>query len=175
MKKYLILPAIIGLVAVPSLAMAQNGADDVKTSVSATHQSSNITRPAFVDTQSTSTGTSGSQSSNSSDDAPKAPVTVPDGSITVDAAKAIAQAAFPDKTITKTETELEHGVVVYEFKFSDGSEVKVLASDGTIVSSESESNESDNRSAMGTEHAQDSEHRNTGRGSDNSGRSGHDD
>jgi uncharacterized membrane protein YkoI len=71
----------------------------------------------------------------------KPSIVVPEGSLTADQAKAVAMGLFPELTVTKVETELEHGVLVYEVKFSDGSEVTILASDGSVIANESHKGE----------------------------------
>lgn len=170
MKKLLILPAIIGIIAVPSLAMAQRGADDGPNHVRQEDRSS-ITKPTIVQTPTSTTPSSNTptsttpSSSSSSDDAP---VVAPAGSITADAAKAIAQSMYPDKTFAKLELEQEHGALVYEIKFTDDTKVQVLASNGTVVRNEVGDDDSDeDNSNSGRSHVEDDDS-----DEDNSGRRG---
>jgi uncharacterized membrane protein YkoI len=137
MKKLLIVPAIVGLIAVPSLALAQQGADDSQSNnvIHEDRTQNRGTNPA-INTIETSQGRN-SSSNEAGDDDGQVPA-APDGSISLDQAKAIALNVFPDKTIQKVELEMEHGVLVYSVRFTDDSRVDVRASDGVIVSSESE-------------------------------------
>lgn len=175
MKKLLVIPLIVGLVAVPSFAMAQRGNDDAPKVTG--NAPTSIGSPALVKTEASEhanqtpavTGTTPSGNSVNT------PITVPADAITPDAAKAIAQAAFPGKTVTKVETEQEHGVLVYEVKFSDGTEVKVDALTGAIVSTEVEDeSEDESHNNSGGNHVEGQDNSgpssNSGRGS-NSGRS----
>lgn len=143
MKKLLIIPVIVGLVAVPSLALAQRGSDDVKPA--AGNAPTSIGSPTLVKTEASehASQTPAVTGTTPSGNSVQTPITVPADAITADAAKAIAQSAFPDKTVTKVETKQEHGVLVYEVKFSDGTEVKVNALTGEIVSTEVEDESAD--------------------------------
>jgi uncharacterized membrane protein YkoI len=140
MKKYLILPAIIGLVAVPSLAFAQH---DSSTNPAVLGQgvSTSITKPMIADTHADETAAVTSTSTSTPTTKPeetKPPIVVPEGSLTADQAQAVAVALYPDKTFAKVETEMEHGVLTYEVKFTDGTEVTILASDGSVIANETE-------------------------------------
>lgn len=137
MKKLLIVPAIVGLIAVPSLALAQSGADDGQPN-NVIHEDRTQNRGAnpAINTIENPQGHNSSSNEAGADDG-QVP-TAPAGSISLDQAKAIALNAFPDKTIQKVELEMEHGVLVYSVRFTDDSRVDVRASDGVIVRSESE-------------------------------------
>lgn len=177
MKKLLVIPVIVGLVAVPSLALAQRGSDDVKPATG--NAPTSIGSPTLVKTEASehASQTPAVTGTTPSGNSVQTPITVPADAITADAAKAIAQSAFPDKTVTKVETEQEHGVLVYEVKFSDGTEVKVNALTGEIVSTEVEDeSKDDSHNNSGSNHVEDEDNSgpssNSGRGSHNSGRSG---
>jgi uncharacterized membrane protein YkoI len=156
MKKYLILPAIIGLVAVPSLAFAQH---DSSTNPAVIGQgvSASITKPMIANTDlddSTTVTTSTSTTvPTTKPDETKPPIVVPEGSLTADQAQAVAVALYPDKTFAKVETEMEHGVLVYEVKFTDGTEVSILASDGSVIATETEHTSLRTSNSNANEHA----------------------
>lgn len=58
---------------------------------------------------------------------------------TISMADAIAQAqaVFPDKTLVKVELENEHGTVIYEFRFSDGTHMAINAVTGAVLPTKS--------------------------------------
>ncbi len=140
MKKMLIIPAVIGLLAVPSLALAHNGADNspvlgTKSPLNVRHED----RRDMVTPGDLHNTNSPSNPSNDDNRNPHASTTVaPESSISLDQAKAIALGVFPGKTIKAVETEQEHGVIVYSVRFTDDSRVDVQASDGAVLRMESE-------------------------------------
>ncbi len=156
MKKYLILPAIIGLVAVPSLAFAQH---DSSTNPAVIGQgvSASITKPMIADNDADDTTVATTSTSTTAPttkpEETKPPIVVPDGSLTTDQAKAVAMALNSDKTVLKVEAEMEHGVLVYEVKFTDGTEVTILASDGSVVANETRSSSLRTPNTNANEHA----------------------
>jgi uncharacterized membrane protein YkoI len=91
---------------------------------------------ADTDDEKAAVATANTATSTTQSTETKPPITVPEGSLTADQAKAVAVGLYPDKTVKKVETEMEHGVLVYEVKFTDGTEVTILASDGSIVKNE---------------------------------------
>lgn len=161
MKKLLLIPAVIGLVAVPSLVMAQNGADDAKPNTVRQEDR----REDRKQENKKSSGESALESSiralqenannlASANNSPSTVVAPPAGLISLSDAQAIAQAQFPDKTIRKVEAETEHGILVYSVRFTDGSRVDVSAADGSIVKSESESDDNEDRSDHSERHSE---------------------
>ena len=128
MKKILTTAAIIGLIAVPSLAFASNGADDVSTVTANVKQEDH----------------QANQLGEANDDSviPNLPVTAsPATAISEAEARTIAQGQQPSKTITKVERETEHGVDVFSVRFSDASRVDVNASSGAIMPADDDDNE----------------------------------
>ena len=141
MKKILLIPAVIGLVAVPSFVVAHRGADDNKPN-EVRKEDHRQDSPAQANT--TDSDSSGSDDSpdlsddNSNDDSSSTNTPGSSSSVTLDQAKAIALSVFPNKTIKKVETELEHGVLVYSVRFTDSSRVDVNSNDRSIVRTEQE-------------------------------------
>lgn len=68
-------------------------------------------------------------------------------SVSVDAARKIAQDIFPEKVIHKIKLKLEDGVVVYSIRFQGGARVDVSAVDGTVTRQKEQSSQSDNHSS----------------------------
>lgn len=163
MKKLLTAALVVGLLAVPSAAMARNGADDTTNSNVPADARSSSSRLDSSSSRSSSGSSSDSSDDNSTDDnsadhnnrsaddANESRVTIPgqtgtikvqneatvpaDG-ISLDDAVAAAQAKMPGKTIEKVETETEDDEVVYSVRFTDDSRVDVRASDGVVVRTE---------------------------------------
>lgn len=133
MKKILLIPAVIGLVAIPSFVVAQRGADDNKP---------NDVRKEDSQSQTNSTSNNSSNQDDSpdlnDDNSNSTPAPASSGSVTFEQAKTIALGVFPDKTIKKVETELEHGVLVYSVRFTDSSRVDVNSNNGSVVRTEQE-------------------------------------
>lgn len=141
MKKILLIPAVIGLVAVPSFVVAHRGADGDKPN-NVRQEDRRQGSPAQTrTTDSDSSGLDDSQDSsddNSNDGSSSANTPASSSSVTLEQAKTIALGVFPDKTIKKVETELEHGVLVYSVRFTDSSRVDVNSNNGSIVRTEQE-------------------------------------
>lgn len=161
MKKLLIIPAVIGLIAVPSLVMAQNGADDDKPNAVRQNEkrddSKHDNRKSSGESALESSIRAQQQNANnlaSANNSPAPVVATPAGLISLSDAQAIAQAQFPDKTIRKVEAETEHGILVYSVRFTDGSKVDVSAADGSIVKSESESDDNEDHSDRSERHSE---------------------
>lgn len=145
MKRIFVTSAIIGLLAVPSLALAtRGGVDNDPLDIRRENRRNEavLVAPRIENNR---------VEVEDDDD-----VAIPAGSISVDQAKAAAMAVFPDKTFNKVEVELEDGIVVFSVRFADDSRVDVQASDGAVVRVEDE--------------AMDIEVDNSGPGSLNSGR-----
>ena len=164
MKKLLIVPAIIGLLAVPSLAMAQHGADNTNQNDTSSVDGMTVKPITSIITNTSTTTTENNEALETEHKAQ--PAVSPVATITVDEATATALKLFPDKTVKGTETETEHGVLVIEVKFTDGSEVVVNAETGAVVSSKDEGKETEDKDKTGDLNS------NNHQGSDNSG-SGH--
>lgn len=125
---------VVGLIAVPSAALALRGTDNPTTSTTPiAHQVTSVRGEAEQEDQHAAITADTNASSS---------VTANVTSISLNDAKALAQSHFPDKTIIKVEAETEHGVQVFSVSFSDGSRVDVTLS-GNIVVSENETNQSD--------------------------------
>lgn len=135
MKKILMIPAVIGLLAVPSFALAHTGT-----------VSNTLLTGASSSDKDTSKNTS-KPMSDDNDKSDSSPVVAPAGSISVDQAKTIALGVFPSKTIKSVETEPEHGMFVFSVRFTDGSQVNIQASDGAVLSNESENQSDDSPNA----------------------------
>ena len=153
MKKILLIPAVIGLIAAPSFVVAHRGADDNKSSDSSQEDRSDNSSPkpeSLSNDPNSSDDSPDSSDYNSNDSSSSSNTPSSSSSVTLDQAKAIALGVFPDKTIKKVETELEHGVLVYSVRFTDSSRVDVNSNDGSIVRTEQEddnhSEDSDNDS-----------------------------
>lgn len=147
MKKLLVIPAVIGLLAVPSFVAAQHGADNNPAGVRGEDRRSATAQPAtpaVPGVQPAIPSANASRSHETGDDTSTTPPAPSSSStVTLDQATAIAQAVFPDKTVQKVETETEHGVQIFSVRFTDGSRVDVRASDGAVLRSESENEQED--------------------------------
>lgn len=101
--------------------------------------------------------------------------------ITLEQARQTAQDKRPGKVIVKVELENEHGVVVYNVRFSDDGRVEVNATDGAVVrvkEPKPASNSSSGSSNSGSSDNSDSSNNgssNSGSGSSNSDLDDHDD
>jgi len=84
--------------------------------------------------------------------------------VSLEQARATATSRMPGKTIRKVEIEVEDGIVVYSFRFTDDSRVDVSTVDGTVTRVRTDS-DSDN-SGSGSSGS------NSGSGSSGSGNSG---
>jgi len=148
MKKLLILAATVGLLAVPSVVMAQHSSNSE--SPSSTSQTQKVAeveaehinkpedktpKPVQLTQQSTThtTTTSGVKIEQEG--------TLPAGSITVAQAQTIAETTHPGSKVTKIEVEIEHGSVIFSVRFADGSKVDVDAK-GKVLKEEVEKPES---------------------------------
>jgi Peptidase propeptide and YPEB domain len=133
--KTLLTAILLGLVVVPGIALARQGADDPVGHVRQEDRQADRQQNNAVASQSDDSSSSSSSSNESFVNGIKVEnqVTPPAGSITMDAARAIAQGQRPGSTINKVETENEHGAAVYSFRFSDGGRVDVRASDGEVT------------------------------------------
>lgn len=168
MKKLLIIPAVIGLLAVPSIALASHSADDSPTLN--VRREDKKTMPVATAVTPSVLGDSNRHSDDSDDDN-NSLVVVPEGSVSLEDAKVIALGVYPDKTVKKVEIEHEHGTLVYSVRFSDSSRVDVRASDGAVVRSEVELDEdeddsSDNSGSHSDDDSDDSDDDNSNRRSD---------
>jgi uncharacterized membrane protein YkoI len=183
MKKILIIPAVIGLLAVPSLAMAQHGADN--NNANNIHQedqqherNDNAATPAIPGVQPATPSPQALQHRNNDQNHPENDndedqVTLPEGSISLEQAKAIAMGVFPNGTIQKVETESEQGMVVFSVRFTDGSRVDVNAADGSIVQNDQDENE--NEADNSASHGDHEDGDRSGSGNSNRGRGSNDD
>jgi uncharacterized membrane protein YkoI len=72
-------------------------------------------------------------------------VALPTGSVSLNTAIAVAQKAMPGKTIAKVEIENENATVVYSVRFSDNTRVTILASNGTVSTSDDQNDDNDHR------------------------------
>lgn len=63
-------------------------------------------------------------------------ITLPQGAITESTAKRVALSANAGTTVTAVETESEGGSIVYTISLSNGSDVKVDVTKGTIIKTE---------------------------------------
>lgn len=168
MKKVLTIATVIGLVAVPSAAMASHRADDPQTTPSQAnvqredHQANRPNDDAVVQAADNQ-GQVRDQVDNDNDDNDQTPPANPTTGLTLAQAEAIAQNQLPNKTIARAELENEEGIQVFSVRFSDGSRVDVDASTGAIVRTQNQSQTQTNNSGPG--HAEDNH--NSGRGHDN--------
>lgn len=141
MKKILLIPAIIGLVAVPSFVVAHRGTDESKPNdvrQESSRQASSVQEKNPSSATSNSADSPGSSDDNSDNSQAAASNPSSSSSINLDQAKAIALGVFPGKTIKEVETEVEHGILVYSVRFTDSSRVDVNSNDGSIVRTERE-------------------------------------
>lgn len=163
MKKLLLIPVLVGLAAVPSIASAQrhNSQDSTAHHTASVNESSDdtleneihnttTTEQQLSDSHDANDDNPGAQHSSDSDDDQQT-TTAPSGAITIDEAKTIAQNVYPDKTIKKVELENEHGTVVYSVRFTDSSRVDVSAADGSVVRSEMEADQEKEESESGSD------------------------
>lgn len=142
-NKFLIIPAVIGLLIVPSIVVARNNTNQSRNESEQIELEDDISSSSdMVNEAEEMNDDSSSQyeSDDSSDDSQSQAV---QGSVSVDEAKSIAQNVFPDKTIEKVETENEDGVLVYSVRFTDSSRVDVSSSDGSVVRTEQEEDHED--------------------------------
>lgn len=169
MKKLALYSAALvsaALVAAPIISVnARRGADDSADHIRQEDRHENdlqINSP---------TPTQPEQESESSETGEDAATTNIISTITQEEAKAIADTVYPDKTIREVELEQEHGLMVWEIKFTDGSRLDIDAETGAITRNIDTVNpgiDGEDPDNSGNE-----DHR--GRGSDNSGHEHHDD
>lgn len=141
MKKIILAAAVAGLVAVPTLVSARHGADDTTQTGTTNVRREDRREDRRQDKTTASSTTANTQSTEAENEAGddnstqnQTPVTGDTSTkIAQDEAQTTAQAVFPNKTVTKVETENEHGATVYSFRFSDGSRVDVDAMTGKVV------------------------------------------
>lgn len=137
MKKYLAIAAVIGLIAVPSLVVA-NRRNDVA------NNTEDSTQQELVATQDDSKREADSldQVDNDEDKVNAQGVKIEGehkvaaGSISTDEAISIAQGVYPSAKVEKVEIETEDGVTVYSVRFSNSARVDVRATDGRVVRTE---------------------------------------
>ncbi len=134
----LMIAGLVALVAVPTIASARQEADDP---VGHTRQEDRQA-DRREDRQQDNTATT--QSTETVVDGIKVETgaTLPNGAISMEEARVIAQGQRPDSIIFKVEIEAEDGTVVYSFRFTDDGRVDVRASDGTVNRVEDTSSES---------------------------------
>lgn len=148
MKKILLVPAIIGLLVVPSVVIAHASGSNNKpsnTQKNAEHSNGAVQ----------SATTTNDKENDEKDEDNQAAITVPTDSISLDQAKTIALGVFPGKTIKKTETEHEEGTLTYSIRFTDGSRVDVRASDGVVTRTRLKGKENNHSGSSKTSHEAD--------------------
>ena len=115
MKKLLLIAAVVGLIVVPSIVLARNGADDQQ-------PEDNKVTPA---TQ--------AEDMETTQDAVQTA-----GDVTEEQAVEIAKKERSGQTVRKVEIETEDGAKIYSVRFTDDSRVDIRASDGQIVRTETD-------------------------------------
>lgn len=161
MNKRIILGTIasISLLSIPVAVNARNGADDAAGHIRqedrrlGRQEDKTVTVPTTPGTTNATTNTPAGSvlSQTSSNDT--TPTT--DAATTLEEAIALAKAQFPNKTVKKTESEMEHGQLEYKVKFTDGSEVRINAVTGEITRLRDRATNENSRS--GSSHNDDSD------------------
>lgn len=144
MKKQLIISAFsIALVGVvpAGMALARHGADDAPNSVRQEDRAQDqpTTDDTVTQTSDDSAGNlsrdddtvntqTGSVMVETDDNASSA-----EASVSLEDATVLANDTLPGRTLKKVELETEHGVLVWSFRFTDGSRVDVDATNASIV------------------------------------------
>lgn len=77
--------------------------------------------------------------------------------ITVEQAKAAALAANPGTTVTKAELDNENGALVYSVELSNGADVKVDASNGAILHTDTEADSGEVKAGPDSDNVQEGE------------------
>jgi uncharacterized membrane protein YkoI len=167
MKKVFTIATVIGLVAVPSVAFASHGSSNSMVPPAGNAQQANQQNANENENENEAEPEVNDQNDNDqnqqNDQNNQTPAAT---TITLDQAKATAQAQMPGKTITKVEQENEEGSTVFSVRFSDGSRVDVDGTTGAVVRSEdnaaqmmqAQSNSSDSNSGSGRHGGGDSGH-----------------
>ena len=127
---------VVGMVAVPSIAMAHYGPED--SLVNDAHIQDSAIRSGLAITHkpldSSSTTSEPAPTTTTPDGVVVETQTqLPDPSITVESAITIAKQSLAERKVVKVEVENEDGIVVIEVKFSDGTKVIIRASDGVVI------------------------------------------
>lgn len=157
MKKLLTIAAAVGFVTIPSIAFANAGSEVSTTAKPTTAKVKHVETESEHGALVSSVASSSNNGVSESTPAPATPATT---TITEAEARTIAQNTKAEATVLRSELEREHGVLVFEIKFSDGSKVYVDAATGQIISTIEQENEDED---------QNEDHDNSGRGSSNSG------
>lgn len=177
MKKIFVIPAVIGLLAVPSVVVAQHGADDNNPNDirqedrqqdrRQDRRNDNAATPAVPNAQNLDENDNDEDDNNGVN---QVPVNTNAQPVTQDQATAIAMGVFPGKTISKVQSESEGGSPVFSVRFTDGSRVDVRVSDGAVIRTKTENQNSDNRSdnsGRGHHGDNDNDNDDSGAGNDN--------
>ena len=139
MKKQLLIGSafVVSLLAVPVITQAHNGASVIGLA----NQKQHITSPAALlaiskihDANSDTTKPDSNDvklNVSASTDSEDSVVTT---KITLEEALVIAKKEFPVKTVEKTESEKEDGILIWEIKFTDGSKLEIDATTGAVLS-----------------------------------------
>ncbi|HET9098395.1 MAG TPA: hypothetical protein VFN51_02145 [Candidatus Saccharimonadales bacterium] len=154
MKKGILSAAIIGLVAAPSIVMAETGGSNVAlktaSSTSGVNTTSDSSTPissgsaaintagSFNQGSSSSTTTSdvtGTVTTTGGSTVPTDDYTTLNPGITFEQAVTDAQDVFPSKTITRASLYSFGDSTAFRVLFSDGSQVDINGSNGTVLSS----------------------------------------
>jgi uncharacterized membrane protein YkoI len=181
MKKILVIPAIIGLIAVPSVAFAQHSADDDNDPNNVRQEDRQQDRqndnaatpatPADPNAQNANENENEMNDDNDEDANNQPPVAANAVAVNQDQATAIAMTAMPGKAVKKVQSESEGGTAVFSVRFTDGSRVDVRASDGAVVRTKTKTNKNmvnSNSQSQSGRHGggNDNGNSNRGRGSD---------
>lgn len=161
MKKVLTIAAAVGFVTIPSIAFANAGADNTTAAKPATAKVSHVENEVEHGAEVRAVATNNSVTNPAQSPAPTAPATT---TVSEAEARTIAQNTKANAVVTGSELETEHGILVFEIKFSDGSKVYVDATTGEIVSNLEQEDEDENE-----DHDNSGPSANSGRGSSNSG------
>lgn len=167
MKKVLAVAAVVGLLAVPSVAFASRGADDSQNGNTYARQEDRRADRQLDRRDDRREDRQEDRQDDRREDRREdrrqdhvTPVTNPSTmSSTETEARRIAQSLMPNKTITHVEHEFEDGVAVTSVRFSDNSRVDVDVS-GNVVRVE-------DRSVMADNYSDDNEHDDDNSGSNN--------
>ncbi len=179
MKKILVIPAVIGLIAVPSVAFAQHGADDNnpndvrREDRQQDRRNDNAAQPATPATPNAQGAEQENElnDDNDNDNNNQIPVDPNAVAVTQDQALAIAMTTMPGKTVKKIQSESEHGSPVFSVRFTDGSRVDVRVSDGAVIRTKTKTDKNmvnSNSQSQSGRHGDDDDDN-----GDNSNRGGH--
>jgi uncharacterized membrane protein YkoI len=145
MKRVLATAAVVGLVAVPSIAFASHGADDINVPAGDVRQEDRQANRQEDKADKVPAGTAQAR-----DDQAVSP-----SNTAITEAITIAQNEMPGKTVVKVEHENEDGVDVFSVRFDDGSRVDVDSSTGAVVRNENGDESDQDDSNSGRNHAED--------------------